>query len=110
MIRRPPRSTRTDTLFPYTTLFRTRDPLDESPLLEAAYDVGETRQGGTGQPGERVHPQRALGRLGEHRQHEIFEVRQLRITPELGVENAREQLGDGAQPPPGGALDRTSVW
>src|SRR3546814_5957614 len=29
MIRRPPRSTRTDTLFPYTTLFRSSD----SPLL-----------------------------------------------------------------------------
>src|SRR3546814_4846345 len=30
MIRRPPRSTRTDTLFPYTTLFRSEDspPLD----------------------------------------------------------------------------------
>src|SRR3546814_2037881 len=27
MIRRPPRSTRTDTLFPYTTLFRSADPL-----------------------------------------------------------------------------------
>src|SRR3546814_10805131 len=27
MIRRPPRSTRTDTLFPYTTLFRSYDPL-----------------------------------------------------------------------------------
>src|SRR3546814_6465042 len=26
MIRRPPRSTRTDTLFPYTTLFRSVDP------------------------------------------------------------------------------------
>src|SRR3546814_10225021 len=26
MIRRPPRSTRTDTLFPYTTLFRSYDP------------------------------------------------------------------------------------
>src|SRR3546814_21184885 len=26
MIRRPPRSTRTDTLFPYTTLFRSNDP------------------------------------------------------------------------------------
>src|SRR3546814_1102918 len=26
MIRRPPRSTRTDTLFPYTTLFRSQDP------------------------------------------------------------------------------------
>src|SRR3546814_21057202 len=30
MKRRPPRSTRTDTLFPYTTLFRSdRDPRDE---------------------------------------------------------------------------------
>src|SRR3546814_1225056 len=29
MLRRPPRSTRTDTLFPYTTLFRSR-ALDES--------------------------------------------------------------------------------
>src|SRR3546814_3916401 len=28
MIRRPPRSTRTDTLFPYTTLFRSADHLD----------------------------------------------------------------------------------
>src|SRR3546814_6350932 len=27
MIRRPPRSTRTDTLFPYTTLFRSLHPL-----------------------------------------------------------------------------------
>src|SRR3546814_10832767 len=27
MIRRPPRSTRTDTLFPYTTLFRSHDQL-----------------------------------------------------------------------------------
>src|SRR3546814_16450694 len=29
MIRRPPRSTRTDTLFPYTTLFRSADPRPE---------------------------------------------------------------------------------
>src|SRR3546814_17872003 len=28
MIRRPPRSTRTDTLFPYTTLFRSTDEYD----------------------------------------------------------------------------------
>src|SRR3546814_11752490 len=34
IIRRPPRSTRTDTLFPYTTLFRSRldDPLSWSVL------------------------------------------------------------------------------
>src|SRR3546814_9751680 len=31
MIRRPPRSTRTDTLFPYTTLFRSPDRAD--PVL-----------------------------------------------------------------------------
>src|SRR3546814_4214329 len=30
MIRRPPRSTRTDTLFPYTTLFRSKPPVMES--------------------------------------------------------------------------------
>src|SRR3546814_20365114 len=28
MIRRPPRSTRTDTLFPYTTLFRSAEPVE----------------------------------------------------------------------------------
>src|SRR3546814_13318893 len=36
MIRRPPRSTRTDTLFPYTTLFRSREQavqVDENSTL-----------------------------------------------------------------------------
>src|SRR3546814_11145536 len=34
MIRRPPRSTRTDTLFPYTTLFRSKDyDVDYAPWL-----------------------------------------------------------------------------
>src|SRR3546814_11284032 len=32
MIRRPPRSTRTDTLFPYTTLFRSLLELPANPL------------------------------------------------------------------------------
>src|SRR3546814_8763429 len=31
MIRRPPRSTRTDTLFPYTTLFRSPDDGQQAP-------------------------------------------------------------------------------
>src|SRR3546814_2278343 len=34
MIRRPPRSTRTDTLFPYTTLFRSHLPL---PALRCSH-------------------------------------------------------------------------
>src|SRR3546814_14759638 len=33
MLRRQPRSTRTDTLFPYTTLFRSYSPVQVSPLL-----------------------------------------------------------------------------
>src|SRR3546814_19678155 len=32
MIRRPPRSTRTDTLFPYTTLFRSHGEAEPRPL------------------------------------------------------------------------------
>src|SRR3546814_4019808 len=34
MIRRPPRSTRTDTLFPYTTLFRSRNGRSVSELAD----------------------------------------------------------------------------
>src|SRR3546814_6205579 len=37
MIRRPPRSTRTDTLFPYTTLFRSNEEVGfRHPQLQAA--------------------------------------------------------------------------
>src|SRR3546814_21071104 len=59
MIRRPPRSTRTDTLVPYTTLFRSvewclrpaeqildADRADLQALLHAAAEVGQPRQAG----------------------------------------------------------------
>src|SRR3546814_817637 len=39
MRRRPPRSTRTDTLFPYTTLFRSQ--ADTATALKIAVDMGE---------------------------------------------------------------------
>src|SRR3546814_11925114 len=39
MIRRPPRSTRTDTLFPYTTLFRSPEAL-QALHLQAGVDHG----------------------------------------------------------------------
>src|SRR3546814_14922948 len=42
MLRRPPRSTRTDTLFPYTTLFRSR-----AGRLAAQFRIGEERIGET---------------------------------------------------------------
>src|SRR3546814_9837847 len=38
MIRRPPRSTRTDTLFPYTTLFRSFDRHDAPDVVDMAGD------------------------------------------------------------------------
>src|SRR3546814_1227055 len=42
MIRRPPRSTRTDTLFPYTTLFRSRrDAMHQVKELLKEKDVTE---------------------------------------------------------------------
>src|SRR3546814_14245637 len=69
MIRRPPRSTRTDTLFPYTTLFRSlcgrrmhrkRAERRQSPRVEQPARMLRLWRGG----GEGHH--RALGRSEEH--------------------------------------------
>src|SRR3546814_2095560 len=50
MIRRPPRSTRTDTLFPYTTLFRSRFArrAGERSGGRARHPHGDRRVGGGG--------------------------------------------------------------
>src|SRR3546814_21066197 len=65
MIRRPPRSTRPDTLFPYTTLFRSdqkthrvRGPM----LLEQALEAG-----GVDLVGMTLHPHAPLGQFVEAR-------------------------------------------
>src|SRR3546814_9542943 len=42
MIRRPPRSTRTDTLFPYTTLFRSHQPWQSINPLERSNKSSST--------------------------------------------------------------------
>src|SRR3546814_4691087 len=63
MIRRPPRSTRTDTLFPYTTLFRSADVADGLEIADAqsVEDVGDLalKDGGLvgeGKAGNRLQP------------------------------------------------------
>src|SRR3546814_1286238 len=57
MIRRPPRSTRTDTLFPYTTLFRSPgDDGDRLSLRHAGVRAGRLR---------RERDQAEAGRAGE---------------------------------------------
>src|SRR3546814_1383768 len=78
MIRRPPRSTRTDTLFPYTTLFRSWNP---DPQRERAHMVSVARfivpiaalaaiGGCTQAPRSieyfRAHPEEAQKRSEEH--------------------------------------------
>src|SRR3546814_17640138 len=40
MIRRPPRSTRTDTLCPYTTLFRSRAVVESAPGVDRGEEAG----------------------------------------------------------------------
>src|SRR3546814_2412475 len=42
MIRRPPRSTRTDTLFPYTTLFRSRERVASAAPAEVRLPGGRS--------------------------------------------------------------------
>src|SRR3546814_18467975 len=44
MIRRPPRSTRTDTLFPYTTLFRSHGFTDVEVNVSGGYDPTEVAE------------------------------------------------------------------
>src|SRR3546814_5193036 len=51
MIRRPPRSTRTDTLFPYTTLFRSREHCSFNSHQRSSHQVYPP-----------PHPQRATRR------------------------------------------------
>src|SRR3546814_12017289 len=65
MIRRPPRSTRTDTLFPYTTLFRSGSI---SCCAKARCTAGENRRSESFVPGE-GSPERSRrfdGRSEEH--------------------------------------------
>src|SRR3546814_2551448 len=56
MIRRPPRSTRTDTLFPYTTLFRSPD--DRAAAGEAPRARGTRATRGRAGAQEAQHPKR----------------------------------------------------
>src|SRR3546814_7981433 len=54
MIRRPPRSTRTDTLFPYTTLFRSKPHADD----RAHEQLARAREAERGDRAEQRHQYR----------------------------------------------------
>src|SRR3546814_1534874 len=82
MIRRPPRSTRTDTLFPYTTLFR-------SPLLVAILrSLGEYRKA----VGDQLHREApALSRVVGVLAHAARDMHQVAL---LGFAAALDQLAE----------------
>src|SRR3546814_14145903 len=67
MIRRPPRSTRTDTLFPYTTLFRSRSRPAMSPTRAGssrrALRPGRPRWNGTTRSEEHTSELQSLMRI-----------------------------------------------
>src|SRR3546814_3510540 len=108
MIRRPPRSTRTDTLFPYTTLFRSQllsiegidadalifDAIDESQPLGTVDNLG-------GQPDEglrialEIRQPAALGQDGdETATRELGAI--LKISQHVGQDATGFLAGHGA--------------
>src|SRR3546814_7053755 len=73
MIRRPPRSTRTDTLFPYTTLFRSGRPAVDGDRGPAA--AGLDRLGGPGRAPRPGAQPAAAGEAGLFRQRQAQPLR-----------------------------------
>src|SRR3546814_19818214 len=91
MIRRPPRSTRTDTLFPYTTLFRTPFRTDgvrfgPSSPRRPACKSGRRGQGGQS-PIEVVDDVHHSARSGVYQQHII-----IMTTPPIGTTSDGEPV------------------
>src|SRR3546814_11598317 len=94
MIRRPPRSTRTDTLFPYTTLFRSKRAdarRDDRRAVDRLFDLGLQLAG------------KHLRELRQQRPADRFPHRRHRPTapdadfqPDLGLARALERRHAGA--------------
>src|SRR3546814_12856948 len=90
MVRRPPRSTRTDTLFPYTTLFRAR---------VGKSDLG-VRLLTTSDPQEAAEIAQELGRLNEERRAIEAEVLEQAVEASAACGNAPVAIvaGEGWHP------------
>src|SRR3546814_18679042 len=102
MIRRPPRSTRTDTLFPYTTLFRSL----RGGVLRQAEHVPASESGQASGPGDEQEAKRA---------HAAEEVRVgplpgpgLRLGEGLQLKAADQVMGEDAELLPGTEIGRAA--
>src|SRR3546814_7172045 len=84
MIRRPPRSTRTDTLFPYTTLFRS----DQRDAVAGLHAGGDQAIGGK----QRIVAQFAIA-VGAHE----TSARIVKIEPAAALRGIVERFADGGE-------------
>src|SRR3546814_6547956 len=107
MIRLPPRSTRTDTLFPYTTLFRSRIGAPPGLYLDGQRQesVGGAIAGGEQRAGrdEDGNAQRACDLPPRHSVERRVQRRRARVQPWLHPPRARAALFG----PDGGAVCRS---
>src|SRR3546814_15048245 len=111
MIRRPPRSTRTDTLFPYTTLFRS------AKIAQVKAEIERVETASAGQDEARIADAEAeaadarataeAARAETERLRDQLKQTQLGVTlvlPDIVFETGRAAL----KPGPGHRLDRKS--
>src|SRR3546814_13449972 len=71
MIRRPPRSTRTDTLFPYTTLFRSPRVLERLPVSDVPALFERHRE--TWRP-DAIHRAKSIGDIDRYYQLDFVDL------------------------------------
>src|SRR3546814_3201468 len=85
MIRRPPRSTRTDTLFPYTTLFRS-----------GAADIGMADISAVISARQRNNtPVKSIATVFTHSPHSLFVLKDSGITNFTGLEGKKIAVSAG---------------
>src|SRR3546814_4381596 len=107
MIRRPPRSTRTDTLFPYTTLFRA--PHRACPSPHRANDApvpAHLSSRGPCRAGRYPSPRRHRGRSEEHTSelqslmrisYAVFCLKKKNTTPNTQMINSKYSIYESRQ-------------
>src|SRR3546814_15332692 len=112
MIRRPPRSTRTDTLFPYTTLFRSLAALVGVEELRSAVALGRLVQRLDAEPGVQgvgQSPGQHLAAPPVHDRHQVQEALGQGDVGDVCAPLARQPMVTSAKGRPGWA-ERKRVW
>src|SRR3546814_1882524 len=94
MVRRPPKSTRTDTLFPYTTLFRAQCYDTDVPQADNPFCADITRNANNGQIVELVQRQVNLARFDTQGIDVAFNYR-FRLDDALGIPGRFDLRYDG---------------